>query len=131
MGRRGEPYATDTLLDWIQHNGNALPNREKDLLLGCGEIISATTLCSLLQHEGITATVMTGAQAGFVTDDQFGNARIKDVRPERVLKELELYEVVIVTGFQGQTETGDMTTLGRGGSDTSATALGASLRARW
>ncbi|ANA83119.1 aspartate kinase, monofunctional class [Paenibacillus vortex V453] len=129
MGRRGEPYATDTLLDWIGHNGNALPSRERDLLLCCGEIISATTLCSLLQHEGITATVLTGAQAGFLTDDHFGNARIKDVKPERVLKELEYHQVVIVTGFQGQTDSGDFTTLGRGGSDTSATALGAALRA--
>ncbi|MGV2806560.1 aspartate kinase, partial [Clostridium perfringens] len=85
MGRRGEPYATDTLLDWIGQSGNALPDRERDMLLCCGEIISATTLCSLLQHEGITATVLTGAQAGFLTDDHFGNARIKDVKPERVL----------------------------------------------
>ncbi|MGG1879270.1 aspartate kinase [Paenibacillus cisolokensis] len=129
MGRRGEPYATDTLLNWIEQNGNALPSREKDMLLCCGEIISASTLCSLLYSEGITATVLTGAQAGFTTDSQYGNARIVDVRPERVIKELERYQVVIVTGFQGQTEAGDFTTLGRGGSDTSATALGAALRA--
>ncbi|MGM1045230.1 MAG: aspartate kinase [Bacillota bacterium] len=129
MGRRGEPYATDTLLDWSEQNGNGLPLREKDLLLCCGEIISAATLCSLLQHEGITATVLTGAQAGFITDNQFGNARILDVKPDRVRAELENVQVVIVTGFQGQTESGDFTTLGRGGSDTSATALGAALRA--
>ncbi|GIO53224.1 MULTISPECIES: aspartate kinase [Paenibacillus] len=129
MGRKGEPYATDTLLDWVSQNGNALPSRERDLLLCCGEIISAATLCSLLEDEGITSTVLTGAQAGFVTDDQYGNARIKDVRPERIVKELETHQVVVVTGFQGQTETGDFTTLGRGGSDTSATALGAALRA--
>lgn len=129
MGRRGEPYATDTLLDWSEQNGNGLPLREKDLLLCCGEIISAATLCSLLRHEGITATVLTGAQAGFITDNQFGNARILDVRPDRVRTELEKVEVVIVTGFQGQTESGDFTTLGRGGSDTSATALGSALRA--
>lgn len=129
MGRRGEPYATDTLIDWSERNGNGLPLREKDLLLCCGEIISAATLCSLLQHEGITATVLTGAQAGFITDNQFGNARIMDMRPDRVRIELEKFQVVIVTGFQGQTESGDFTTLGRGGSDTSATALGAALRA--
>lgn len=129
MGRRGEPYATDTLLDWSEQNGSGLPLRERDLLLCCGEIISAATLCSLLQHEGITATVLTGAQAGFITDNQFGNARIMDMRPDRVRAELENVQVVIVTGFQGQTESGDFTTLGRGGSDTSATALGAALRA--
>lgn len=129
MGRRGEPYATDTLLDWNELNGGDLPPREKDLLLCCGEIISAATLCGLLHREGIPSTVLTGPQAGFLTDNQFGNARILEVRPERILSELEQVGVVIVTGFQGQTEGGDLTTLGRGGSDTSATALGAALRA--
>ena len=129
MGRRGEPYATDTLLDWTRQHGGQLPSRERDLLLGCGEIISAATLCGLLQSEGITATVLTGAQAGFVTDSQFGNARILEVKPERIFSELEQVKVVIVTGFQGINETGDVTTLGRGGSDTTATALGAALRA--
>lgn len=129
MGRRGEPYATDTLLDWSVQNGDALPDREKDLLMCCGEIISAATLCGLLENEGITSTVLTGAQAGFLTDSSYGNARILDVRPERILRELREGKVVIVTGFQGQTEAGDLTTLGRGGSDTSATALGAALHA--
>ncbi|WP_019910472.1 aspartate kinase [Paenibacillus sp. HW567] len=129
MGRKGEPYATDTLLDWAVQNGNSLPDREKDLLMCCGEIISATTLCGLLEQEGIRSTVLTGAQAGFLTDNNFGNARILDVRTERILRELREQKVVIVTGFQGQTEAGDFTTLGRGGSDTSATALGAALRA--
>ncbi|MCM3782903.1 aspartate kinase [Neobacillus mesonae] len=129
MGRRGEPYATDTLLDWIVQNGNALPSREKDLLLSCGELISATTLTSLVEHEGITATVLTGGQAGILTDDQFGNARILAVKPERILEELKTHQVVIVAGFQGANDIGDITTLGRGGSDTSATALGAALHA--
>lgn len=129
MGRRGEPYATDTLLDWAESNGGSLPERERDLLMCCGEIISAATLCSLLEQEGISSTVLTGAQAGFVTDDQFGDARIVDIRPARILEELERNLVVIVTGFQGQTENGDFTTLGRGGSDTSATALGVALHA--
>lgn len=129
MGRRGEPYATDTLLDWIGQNGDSLPSREKDMILCCGEIISATTLCSLLNSEGITSTVLTGAQAGFKTDSHFNNARILDVTPDRVIDAWKDVQVVIVTGFQGQTETGDFTTLGRGGSDTSATALGAALHA--
>ncbi|MGF7048800.1 aspartate kinase [Paenibacillus sp. DS2015] len=129
MGRKGDPYATDTLLDWAVQNGDSLPDREKDLLLCCGEIISAATLCSLLQNEGISSTVLTGAQAGFVTDDHFGSARILDVRPTRIIEEFKTHKVVIVTGFQGQSESGDFTTLGRGGSDTSATALGAVLHA--
>lgn len=129
MGRRGEPYATDTLLDWIAGNGDSLPAREKDLLLSCGEFISAATLTSLAHSEGITATVLTGGQAGIFTDDQYGNARILSVKPDRILEELKSHQVVIVAGFQGINDIGDITTLGRGGSDTSATALGAALKA--
>jgi aspartate kinase len=129
MGRKGEPYATDTLLDWIRNNGDRLPAREKDLLLCCGEIISAATLCSLLHAEGILATALTGAQAGFLTNNDYGNAQIVSIQPKRVLELLEQGQVVIVTGFQGATRSQDFTTLGRGGSDTSATALGAALKA--
>ncbi|WP_284639134.1 aspartate kinase [Paenibacillus silviterrae] len=129
MGRKGEPYATDTLLDWIRNNGDRLPAREKDLLLCCGEIISAATLCSLLHADGIRATALTGAQAGFLTNNDYGNAQIISVQPKRVLELLEQGQVVIVTGFQGATRSQDFTTLGRGGSDTSATALGVALKA--
>lgn len=129
MGRKGDPYATDTLLDLIASGGGSLPSREQDLLLSCGEIISATMLCSLLQEQSISSVVLTGAQAGFRTDSQFGNARILDMVPTRVLEELQNNDVVVVTGFQGQNQNGDFTTLGRGGSDTSATALGAALHA--
>lgn len=129
MGRKGEPYATDTLLDWISHNGEGLPDREKDMLLCCGELISAATLCSLLRAEGIPAAALTGAQAGIVTNDDFGSAQILSIHPERILKLLDQGNVVIVAGFQGASKAGDFTTLGRGGSDTSATALGAALRA--
>jgi len=129
MGRKGDPYATDTLLDLIASGGGSLPSREQDLLLACGEIISASMLCSLLQKVSVSSVVLTGAQAGFRTDSQYGNARILDIVPTRVLEELERYDVVIVTGFQGQNQVGDFTTLGRGGSDTSATALGAALHA--
>lgn len=129
MGRKGEPYATDTLLDWIVQNGNRLPAREKDLLLSCGELISAATLCSLLNSHGIRSTVLTGAQAGIRTNEEYGNAQIVSIRPNRILELLEQDYVVIVAGFQGETAEGDVTTLGRGGSDTSATALGVALKA--
>lgn len=129
MGRKGDPYATDTLLDLIAEGGGSLAAREQDLLLSCGEVISATMLSSLLQQASINSTVLTGAQAGFSTDSQYGNARILDIHPVRVIEELEKKDVVIVTGFQGQNQDGDVTTLGRGGSDTSATALGAALHA--
>ncbi|WP_127580718.1 aspartate kinase [Paenibacillus koleovorans] len=131
MGRRGDPYATDTLLDLIRQNGNAIPARERDMLMGCGEIISAAVLCSELNTLSIPATVLTGGQAGFRTDRRFGNAHIESMQPARILQQLELGKVVIVTGFQGQTDDLDMTTLGRGGSDTSATALGAALKAEF
>lgn len=129
MGRRGEPYATDTLLDWIEHNGASLPPRETDMLLCCGELISAATLCSLLNKEGIPASVLSGGQAGIRTNDQFGNARIDSIRPDRIHQLMDAGKVAVVTGFQGSTASGDWTTLGRGGSDTSATALGAALQA--
>jgi len=129
MGRKGEPYATDTLLDLIVQNGNQLPPREKDMLLCCGELISAATLCSLLHAKGIPSRALTGAQAGIVTNGDYGNAQIVSIKPQRILDLLEQDEVVIVAGFQGQSASQDFTTLGRGGSDTTATALGAALKA--
>jgi aspartate kinase len=131
MGRRGEPYATDTLLDLIAGNGNRLPARETDMLLACGEIVSAVTFCSLLHEQGIASGVLTGGQAGILTDGQHGDARILHVNPARILELLNEGKVVIVAGFQGQTAAGDCTTLGRGGSDTTATALGAALGAEF
>jgi aspartate kinase len=129
MGRSGEAYATDSLLELIRQNGNALPAREKDLLLSCGEVIAAATLCSLLIAEGIPSVVLTGGQAGIITDARFGAARIVDIKTDKLNQHLAEGLVVIVTGFQGMTTDGEMTTLGRGGSDTSATALGAALNA--
>lgn len=129
MGREGDPYATDTLIEHIQRNGNNLKNREFDLLLSCGEIVSATTLSSMLNAREIVNTVLTGGQAGIITDTNFSNAKIIRVDTTRLLEELEKYKVVIVAGFQGITKNGDITTLGRGGSDTTATALGVALTA--
>lgn len=129
MGRRGDPYATDTLLDLINHNGKELNPRERDLLLSCGEIISASTLSSMLKMEHIDNCVLTGGQAGIVTNDTFSNAQIIAVNPKRLMEELARVPVAIVTGFQGQTPQGEVTTLGRGGSDTSATALAVALHA--
>ncbi|OYD09495.1 aspartate kinase [Paludifilum halophilum] len=129
MGRKGDPYATDTFLDWIGQNGSSLSPREQDLLLSCGEIISASTLSSLLNQEGVANSVLTGGQAGIITNDQFNNAQIMTINPSRVKEELQQGKVVVLAGFQGRTADGDVTTLGRGGSDTTATALGVSLEA--
>ncbi|GAA5346272.1 aspartate kinase [Planifilum fimeticola] len=129
MGRKGAPYATDTLLEWVRNNGDALPPRELDLLLHCGEIISASVLASLLRSKGIDSCVLTGGQAGIITNNDHTNAQIITVNPVRIRQELEKGRVPIVAGFQGRTTEGEITTLGRGGSDTTATALGVALGA--
>lgn len=131
MGRRGDPYATDTLLDLLRQNGDQLSDQERDLLLSCGEIISAATLSSMLNSGGIPAVALSGGQAGILTNDTFSQAQILSVRPQRILAELAQNKVVIVCGFQGVTSTGEITTLGRGGSDTTAAALGVALEAEY
>lgn len=129
MGRYGSPYATDTLISLL---GNSeVGNKEKDLLLSTGEIISSVVFSSLLNAKGIQNTVLTGGQAGIITNDNYTSALINDVKPSRVMEELNKGNVVVVPGFQGITENGDITTLGRGGSDTSAAALAAGLKAKF
>lgn len=132
MGRRGEPYATDTLLELTDRQGlERLTAREQDLLLSCGEIISASVLSSLLTHHEIDNCVLTGGQAGIITNNQHSNAQIVSLNPKRIQSELANGRVVIVAGFQGQTAEGEITTLGRGGSDTTATALGVAMQAEY
>lgn len=101
--------------------------REMDLLLSTGEIVSSALLAMALKGMGCPAVALTGPQAGIGTDRRYGRARILSVNPQRVLRELEAGNVVIVAGFQGITEEADITTLGRGGSDTTAVALAAAL----
>ena len=113
MGRRGDPYATDTFLDLVNMEGAGLEAREQDLLVSCGEIISAAHLSSLLNQHEIRNCILTGGQAGIITNRQFTNAQIQTLNPKRILEELELEKVVIVTGFQGQSRDGEMTTLGK------------------
>lgn len=128
MGRRGDAYATDTLLG-IPDNPDSVSKRDLDMLLTCGETISSIVFASLLRSRGHEVTVMTGQQAGIITNDTFGDARIVEVNPARILDEVENGKIVIVMGFQGATPEGDITTLGRGGSDITASALGAALEA--
>ena len=122
MGRKGDPYATDTLLEMI--NRKATTNKEIDLLISCGEIISAVVLANHLFERGYNATVLTGYQAGILTNSNFGNAEIININAENVIKHLNEDKIVIVAGFQGSNEYGEITTLGRGGSDISAVAIG-------
>ncbi|OUM95219.1 MAG: aspartate kinase [Firmicutes bacterium ZCTH02-B6] len=128
MGRAGDPYATDTLLNLLDGGMEAEP-RDRDLLLACGEIISCVVLAHALRSEGCPSVPLTGRDAGIITDDNFGNARILRVDTERLLHHLREGRVAVVAGFQGVTSDGQVTTLGRGGSDTTAAALGAALRA--
>ncbi|MHC1758564.1 MAG: aspartate kinase [Negativicutes bacterium] len=129
MGRNGQPYATDTLIGVARETHSLLSRRELDMMMGCGEIISAVVMASTLQNCGLDAIVLTGGQAGIITDNQFGNARILKVDPSRVRAELAAGKIPVVCGFQGVSAEGDLTTLGRGGSDTTASALGAALPA--
>jgi len=126
MGRKGDPYATDTLLSLLK---DGVGSREKDLLLMTGELISSTVFSSMLEEEGIPSAVLTGGQAGILTNKSYGSSLIMDILPERIVTELEAGRVVVVPGFQGMTPSGEFTTLGRGGSDTTAAALAAYLKA--
>lgn len=131
MGRKGDPYATDTLIDLVDGNEAKIANREWDLLVSCGETISAVVFTNLLLREGLQATAMTGEQAGFRTNDNHRDARITAMKCDRLRDTLKRVDAVVVAGFQGVSPSGDVTTIGRGGSDTSACALGAALHAEW
>jgi aspartate kinase len=126
MGRDGSPYATDTLLRLL--NGPADP-RETDLIASCGEVISAVVLAHELRADGVPACAMTGREAGVLTDDQHGGAHLLGVDPGPLREALSRGLVPVVTGFQGVAASGETTTLGRGGSDTTACAIGAALAA--
>ncbi len=128
MGRAPAPYATDTLLGLIDCDRN--PNaRELDALAACGEIISSVIVAATLRAFGLDAVSLTGAQAGVVTDDCHGQARIVHIDTARLSHHIQAGQIPVVAGFQGINSAGDMTTLGRGGSDTTAAALGAALGA--
>ncbi|NLF45695.1 MAG: aspartate kinase, partial [Syntrophomonadaceae bacterium] len=130
MGREKDPYATDTLINLIKEV-NATPSLEDlDLIMSCGELISGIILANYLNASGIKACYLSGEQAGIVTDSNFGNAHILYVNPQKIIECLENDIVPVVAGFQGADEKGHITTLGRGGSDTTASALGVALNAQ-
>lgn len=129
IGRSGDPYATDTFIKMVSSIYTEVPKREMDLLMSCGEVISGSVMVSTLQSLGLEAVLFTGGQAGIITNNCFGDAKIIRIEPGRIHKQLEEGKVVIVAGFQGITEDGQITTLGRGGSDTTAAAIGVALNA--
>ncbi|OCA85423.1 aspartate kinase [Bacillus sp. FJAT-27225] len=131
MGRKGDPYSTDTLLSLTGESLSKISRREVDMLLACGEVISSIVFTSMLLESGIRAVSLNGAQAGFRTNDDHTNAKIIEMDCARLVEELQDADVAVVAGFQGTAENGDVTTIGRGGSDTSAAALGAALNAEW
>ena len=127
MGRRGKPYATDTLLDLLPSTDNSI---ETDLLSACGELISSSVLTTELKKEGVSATLLYGKNAGIITNDTYGNALIKKVELSSLHQAFEDFQCIIVPGFQGISEsTQNFTTLGRGGSDLTAVIYGHFLNA--
>ena len=120
---------TDELLDQAAALTTDAPAREMDILLSAGERISVALLAMAVTELGVPAQAYTGAQAGVLTDSKYGKASIVGVLPERVARSIQTGAVAIVAGFQGINEVEDTTTLGRGGSDTTAVALAAALNA--
>ena len=120
---------TDDLIAKAQEINTNPSKREMDMLLTAGEQMSASLLAMAIEKLGFPVVSLLGWQAGFLTSSAYGSARIKRVVPDRIQKELDKKNIVIVTGFQGVNRYNDMTTLGRGGSDTSAVAIAAVMKA--
>lgn len=120
---------TDQLIDLAFQVNPTPPKREYDMLVSVGERISIALLAMALSSIGKDAVSFTGSQSGIITTSEHTDAKIIDVRPARLLQFLQLKKIVIVAGFQGMSKEKEITTLGRGGSDTSAVALGIALNA--
>ena len=127
IGRAPDPYATDSLAKLIEPARDG-PNR--DLLIACGETIACAVFAELLIALGAPAQALTGGQAGFVSDETWGDAKILAIDPTHVLELIARGIVPVVTGFQAISQNGATTTLGRGGSDLTAIALGDALAAQ-
>jgi aspartate kinase len=120
---------TDQLLSLAKRVHPSPPPREQDMLISVGERISIALLAMALHQNEKEAISFTGSQSGIITSSKHSEAEIVDVRPHRILSALEAGKIVIVAGFQGVSQQGEITTLGRGGSDTTAVALGVALGA--
>ncbi|MFZ7102801.1 MAG: aspartate kinase [Peptococcaceae bacterium] len=129
LGRKGEPYATDTLIELLTNISTNPDPQKKDLLMSCGEIISAAVLAQSLDEKGYKSEAMTCFQAGIQTDDHYNNSQIINISTDRIKYSLEKGNIVVIAGFQGYTDQLKITTLGRGGSDITALALGRKLAA--
>jgi aspartate kinase len=127
MGRKGDPYATDTLLSMISDRFKEKNHLAVDLLMSCGETISTVIMSDELNKAGINSVPMTGGQAGIITNENYNNASVIRVDSVKLMSTLRNNIVPVVAGFQGQSEQGYITTLGRGGSDVTASLLGVAL----
>ncbi len=121
---------TDTLLSEAKELSNIPDKRELDMLLSTGEQMSSSKLAILLNEMGYNAISLTGWQTGIYTNSEYQNAKISKINLNRITKELEENKIVIITGFQGIDENNNITTLGRGGSDTTAVAIASVLNAK-
>ncbi|RME24620.1 MAG: aspartate kinase, partial [Deltaproteobacteria bacterium] len=122
---------TNELLALAREVARRPGRRELDLLISVGERVSMTLLAMAIEDLGVPAASFTGSQTGIITDENHAAARVIEVRPQRILDALDAGRVVIVAGFQGMSRTREVTTLGRGGSDTTAVVLTAALGAKW
>ncbi len=122
---------TDRLVDLAGEITDNPSRREMDVLLSTGEQVSIAVLAMAIHKKGRSCVSLTGIQAGILTDDLHSNAKILSIKADRILKELKEDNIVIVAGFQGTNKAGDITTLGRGGSDTTAVAIAAALKAEY
>lgn len=129
IGRSGDPYATDTLINIAKAVGCETNPREMDLLMACGEIISSVVMVNTLIKRGHESVALTGAQAGIITDDNFGDAEVLRVDIQNIQRYIDKNIIPVITGFQGANERGEITTLGRGGSDVSGSIIGEALNA--
>ncbi|WP_125153721.1 aspartate kinase [Clostridium rectalis] len=129
MGRKGEPYATDTLLSLVSEDLKKQNTLAIDLLMSCGEVLSTVVMTDELMTKGIQAVPMTGGQAGIFTDDNYNNATVLNLDGKNIIEALKENKIPIIAGFQGINDSGFITTLGRGGSDVTAALLGLSLNA--
>ncbi len=127
MGRFPESYATDSLLSLV--GDNPIDKRSLDLLSSLGENITTVVVAAEMNAAGISAMPLTGYQAGILTDENYGEGEILEINTKRLIENAQNGIVSVVAGFQGMSENGEILTLGRGGSDTTACALGGALKA--
>ncbi len=129
MGRKGQPYATDTLLSLVDEEFKNSNKLAVDLLMSCGEIISTVVMSEELNKNNIQSIPLTGGQAGIITSHNYNDASVLRVNTDNIMNIIKEGKIPVVAGFQGQSENGFVTTLGRGGSDVTASLLGVALKA--